>query len=94
MTKSSTALSKPTKTSNHMLSLITKKLNSDKRANRPDPFYQLSSKHQGSPSSSSEEEHASARAERKEEQPSDNEEVSQELNVDGESEKDADEGGN
>ena len=61
MTETATASYKPTKPSSNALSLIRKKLNSNRQTNKPDPFYQESPKHQGSPSSSSEEEHAEAK---------------------------------
>ena len=62
------------------LSLITKKMQSERQLNQPDPFYEKSLEHPRSPSSSSEEDELAKRPRKK----PDEDEVSRELDLDGE----------
>ena len=62
------------------LSLITKKLEAEKKLNKPGSFYEKSPEHPCSPSSSSEEEEATE----KQNQKNDADKVSRELDMEGE----------
>ena len=62
------------------LSLITQKLAAEKKLNKPDSFYEKSPEHPRSPSSASEEEDATT----KQNQKNDADEVSRELDMEGE----------
>ena len=61
------------------LSIITRKLEAEKKLHKPDSFYEKSLEHPHSPSSSSEEEEAP----KKQHQRNDADEVSRELDMDG-----------
>ena len=66
-----------------VLSIITRKLEAEKKLHKPDSFYEKSPEHPSSPSSSSEEEEAT-----KKQHPKNNaDEVSRELDMDGDEEE-------
>ena len=73
-------MTKSTSTQSTSLSLVTKKMQSERQLNQPDPFYEKSPEHPRSPSSSFEEEELSKKPRKK---PGEDE-VSRELDLDGE----------
>ena len=73
-------MTKSTSTKSTALSLITKKMQSERQINQPDPFYNKSPEHPRSPSSSSEEEELAKKPRKK----PDEDEISRELDLDGE----------
>ena len=76
-------MTKSTSTKSTALSLITKKMQSERQLNQPDPFYEKSPEHPRSPSSSSEEEELAKKPRKR----PDKDEVSQVLDLDGKEDK-------
>ena len=76
-------MTKSTSTKSTALSLITKKMHSERQLHKPGPFYEKSPEHERSPSSLSEEEETSKKLRKK----PDKYEVSRELSLDSEADE-------